>query len=59
MKATITITEAELEALNNVVTNGLLALDDWQAERCPDIPVAHAWLTEARQAIVAAQEVEA
>ena len=59
MKATVTITEAELEALNNVVTSGLLALDDWQAERCPDIPVAHAWLTEARQAIVAAQEGQA
>ena len=56
MKATISITEKELEALNSVVTNGLLFLDDWQAERCPDVQTVHAWLTEARQALVAAQE---
>ena len=59
MQATITITEQQLEALNQLVTNGLYCLDDWQAERCPDVRIAHAWLTNARQALVAAQEQEA
>ena len=58
MKATITITEQQLEALNQLVTNGLYCLDDRLAERCPDVRIAHEWLTEARQALVAAQADE-
>ena len=57
-EATITITEQQLESLNQLVTSGLLFLDDWQAERCPDVQIAHAWLTGARKALVAAQEQE-
>ena len=59
MKALISITEEQLEALNSVVTSGLLYLDDWQAERCPDVQTVHAWFAEARQALVAAQEGQA
>ena len=56
MKATITITEQELEALNRLVTTGVVTIDSWQAEHCPDVRAAHEWLTKARQALVAAAE---
>ena len=59
MDILISLSEEQLEALNSVVTNGLLYLDDWQAERCPDVQTVHAWLTDARQALVAVQEQEA
>lgn len=59
MKATITITEQELEALNQLVTTGVLSLNDGDAERCPDVHAANEWLTHARQALVAAQEEQA
>ena len=58
MDILISLSEEQLEALNQLVTNGLYCLDDWQAERCPDVRIAHAWLTGARQALVAAQEQE-
>ena len=58
MNAAITITEQQLEALNQLVTSGLYCLDDWHAETDPDVGLAHAWLTDARQALVAAQERE-
>lgn len=58
MKATITITEEQLESINRLVTTGVVSIDSFQAERCPDVRAAHEWLTEARQALVAAQEQE-
>lgn len=59
MKALITITEEQLEALNRLVTTGVVSIDSWQAEHCPDVRAAHEWLTDARQALVEAQEVDA
>ena len=56
MKTTITITEQELEALNRMVTTGVVTIDSWQAEHCPDVRAAHEWLTKARQALAAAQD---
>ena len=58
MDILISLSEQQLEALNQLVTSGLYCLDDWQAERCPDVRIAHEWLTNARQALVAAQEQE-
>ena len=51
-KATITITEQQLEALNKLVTAGVVSIDSWQAERCPDVAAAHDWLVDARQALL-------
>ena len=59
MKALITITEEQLEALNKLVTTGVVSIDEWRIENCPDIRTAHEWLTDARQALVEAQEVDA
>ena len=56
MDILISLSEQQLESLNQLVTSGLYCLDDWQVERCPDVRIAHAWLTDARQAFVAAQE---
>ena len=59
MKALITISEEQLEAINKLVTTGVVSIDNWQAEHCPDIRAAHEWLTDARQALVEAQELDA
>ena len=56
MDARITISEQQLESLNQLVTIGVVSIDSWQAERCPDVARAHEWLNDARQALVAAQE---
>ena len=58
MEILVTITGQQLEALNRLVTTGVVSIDSWQAEHCPDVRAAHEWLTEARQALVAAQEQE-
>ena len=56
MDILISLSEEQLEALNRLVTTGVVSIDSWQAEHCPDVRAAHAWLTDARQALVAAQE---
>ena len=56
MKATITITEQELEALDQLITAGVSVFDDWQAQHSPEINTANEWLAFARQAFVADQE---
>ena len=56
MKATITITEEELEALDRLTTTGAEVVDRWQGEYSPEIHTAHEWLTFARQALDVEQE---
>lgn len=56
MDILISISEEQLESLNRLVTTGVVSIDSFQAERCPDVRAAHEWLTDARQALVAAQE---
>ena len=55
-KATITITEQQLEALNKLVTAGVVSIDSWKTERCPDTAEAHDWLNSAKQSLTAAAE---
>ena len=56
MKATVTITEQELEALDRLITTGAAVVDEWQGGYYPEIHTAHEWLTFARQALDAEQE---
>ena len=56
MKATITITEQELAALDRLITTGAAVVDGWQGKYSPEIHTAHEWLTFARQALDAEQE---
>ena len=56
MKATITITEQELAALDRLITTGAAVVDRWQGKYSPEIHTAHEWLTFARQALDAEQE---
>ena len=59
MQATISITEQQLEALNQLVTSGLYCLDDWHdRDRSRGGPRPRMAITDARQALVAAQERE-
>ena len=59
MKALIGISEEQLESLNRLVTTGFAQLDAFQAEKSPDVKIAHEFLIDARQALVEAQEVDA
>jgi len=56
MKATVTITEQELEALDRLIRTGAAVVDGWQGEYSPEIHTAHEWLTFARKALDAEQE---
>ena len=56
MKATITIDEQQLEALNQLVTVGVSLIGDWEAERSPEVGLAHDWLNSARHSLTAAAE---
>ena len=51
MKATVTITEQELEALDRLIRTGAAVVDGWQGEYSPEIHTAHEWLTFARRAL--------
>ena len=56
MDILISLSEQQLESLNRLVTAGVVSIDAWTAESSPEVHMAHEWLTEARQALVAAQE---
>lgn len=56
MKALISISEQQLEALNRLVTTGVVSIDSWQAEKSPDVRAAHEWLNDARRALADADE---
>ena len=59
MKALISISEEQLEAINKLVTTGFAQLDAFQAEKSSDVKIAHDFLIDARQALVEAQELDA
>ena len=45
MDVLISITEQQLEALNRLVTTGVTSIDAWQAEKTPEVRIAHDFRT--------------